>query len=211
MYNSSEKKSTELWGLWADYSWRELAIAGGVIATTAFLAYCICNTQNTSCYFKLNRSSASLLASFFIPLSVATYPTIYKNNKMRKDNLAVYMEIGAELSKIEQFYQVDGIVHPQIIRLIETIKKTAHACLDLEYSDKNISYTAHLLIIHELLHKILSYTNNYFLQKLPKEAEQLDPAVDKAIAFWEQDEMLIKTHFMKECANEEQLGQSLSR
>ncbi len=28
-----------LWGLWSHYSWRELAIRGGILATTAFCAY----------------------------------------------------------------------------------------------------------------------------------------------------------------------------
>ena len=88
------KKFARIWGLWSHYSWRQLAIGGGIVTTTAFLAYCTSNTGQGETYSGMARSTATVLAGFFTSLTVAEFPSIQQCNQIKKNkkelNLMMY-------------------------------------------------------------------------------------------------------------------------
>ena len=187
-----QRTRDSLWGLWSHYSWRELAIRGGIAATTAFCAYVAANSNQGEGYSRLARGVAGATFGFFTSHAAAVYPTIQRRNEIKKESVALYNLLGTKLDGLEkQFTPIEQ--HAYVQELIRAIKSAAESALhlDLPVTKKGDAVT-NLVTINRLIRSINERVELFSTALKDKDQALIPELFATENAFWKQDIQTIK-------------------
>ncbi len=96
------------WGLWSHYSWRELFVRGGIVATTAMAGYWAYQTTGESSVLTHVAATAGASAvGFFTAHSVAVVPTVRRRNQIRVANAEHYCDISRLIKQLQKDHTPD--------------------------------------------------------------------------------------------------------
>lgn len=80
-----QRTKDSLWGLWENYSWRELMVRGGILSTTIVMGLLTASTCKDDQCSSSMRGLVGGAVGFFVSHTVAIIPTIQRRNKIIKD------------------------------------------------------------------------------------------------------------------------------
>ncbi len=180
------------WGLWTDTSWREFAINGGYVATTAFVMYFIGGTGADYANFsEIPRNFMTLGLGFFIPYTVANFPSLQKMNKLKENNLALYNAI-LDTVKNLKFEQINSLQAESFLsELKTTIKESAYNCFNVEFPTLEKNSFESILKTNQLLKALLQHAND-FISHIVEPNSEIDNTLQEELKFWQQEPIVIK-------------------
>lgn len=182
------------WGLWSHASWREMAVGGSYLITTAFFSYVMGNLSNECASY--SRGFATLAIGFFVPYTAVQFPRLQKANELKSESLGVYNSISRQLTELEKKYALtpEETQSEQIIlfsQLLIVIKSAAYDCLNNQANVKASSHE-HLLITKRLMTTLLEHLK-HFSGNLPDSATQLNKSeLENELLFWMQKPQTLK-------------------
>jgi hypothetical protein len=186
--------SAQHWRLWSHDSWRLLAAHSTIFITSIFVYVCAksLSAQDDPTII-LNESSAALAKGgslFFAGCTLFGYSNFQRENQIRKDNLDLFTAIRMRSDNILYKYGLEPEKHPQLDKLIETIKHSARACFSLRTKDLEL---IEQLEEANILMNALSKHLEAFISTLPSSLELLrSESLEQEQLFWQRDPEKIK-------------------
>ncbi len=122
---AKERTQKTLWGLWNNYTWRELFIRGGIVFTAAacgILAAQSCNDDSNECS-PLTRGITAAGLGFFFLHTAALLPTVHRRNKIKVDTQELIDDIEKTLTCLNEKYSPKSPQHETCLILTTKIKQ----------------------------------------------------------------------------------------
>lgn len=183
-----QRTQETLWGLWNNYSWRELFIRGGIIVATAVGGLMAANTCEDEQCSSLSRGIVGAGTGFFVSHAVAVWPTIQRRNKIKADTLEFKNSIESQLDELRQQFNPESSHFSSTVQIIRSVTNISQHILDLSLPiTKKGDAVRNLITIKNLIRKIdekVKELNNSLKEAKPKRVPQL---LEKAVNFWKQD------------------------
>lgn len=175
------------WGLWSHNSWREMAVGGSYIFTTAFFSYMVANFGEHSLSY--SRSIFTLAAGFFVPYTAAHFSTLQKANEIKTENLGIYNAINKKLSELELKYGMlsEGARGEKTIlfhQLISVIKTATYSYFNMSQPSIEKNAQKNLLLTQQLLDASFIHLKQ-FAKRLPSSLADFDKlSLEEELRFW---------------------------
>ena len=190
------------WGLWSHASWRDLAINGGILATTAFLTYVI-GAVGDECISSSNltRGMMTVSFSFFVPYTAVQFPSLQKTNKIKSDNLSLFNVICKELTSLKsRFIQIEPKPSESqeelLAKLTLLIRDSAFHFLNVNCPDFEVAEHEGLLKNQDLLTAVSQH-----LKLLKTDLSKLnDKRLTEELAFWQREVTAIQHELIPDAA-----------
>jgi hypothetical protein len=186
------KTFTDTWGLWANYNWRDLAVNGGVVFTSAFLAYCVNIIEEGDTYSNVARYTVS----FFVSYSAINYPKIQKSNQIKNQTLRSYMSVGQKLNDLEIEYG-SKTESREVEGLVKGIKTSIKSCLNIKLiPTEEINSINQLSIVNSLMSAINKHIEGFKKTLSQTSGNTAIHLINEEKKIWDQSILIIKEQLL---------------
>jgi|GEM_PF-2869868 len=189
---AKERTQKTLWGLWNNYTWRELFIRGGIVFTAAacgILAAQSCNDDSDECS-PLTRGITAAGLGFFFSHTAALLPTLHRRNKIKVDTQELIDDIEKTLTCLNEKYSPESPQHETYLILAAKIKQTYGQIQSLRLPLKKMGDAVqNLLTIKTLIREMSRKIDdmNSQLSIYEDDASEEETVLNQAKAFWSQN------------------------
>lgn len=187
-----QRTKDSLWGLWENYSWRELMVRGGILSTTIVMGLLAASTCKDDQCSSSMRGLVGGAVGFFVSHTAAIVPTIQRRNKIIKDTENYKKNISQALKELlltdsnAPHYQSMSTLSSRILSVCEDIMK-----LELPVQKRGDAATnltqkkIWMKAAHQLVSDLVSTLNTCKNKKA---------SIDQALSIWNQQPKTVCTY-----------------